>query len=96
MAVANANYEFIYGDVGANGRVSDGGVWGNCSLSKSLEENKAGISGPEKLNNSNKHLPFVFVGDDAFPMKNYLLKPFPLRNQNEEHLLVQTVQGQGE
>ena len=41
MAAVNANYEFIYVDVGANGRISDGGIWGNCSLSKLLESKEA-------------------------------------------------------
>ena len=39
MAVANSNYEFIYVDVGRNGRASDGGVWGNCSLAALISEN---------------------------------------------------------
>jgi hypothetical protein len=26
MAVVNANYEFLYCDIGTNGRISDGGV----------------------------------------------------------------------
>ena len=43
MAVANANYKFFYVDVGANGRISAGGVWGNFTLSKLLEANKAGL-----------------------------------------------------
>ena len=38
MAVVDANYEFIYVAVGCNGRVSDGGVWGNSTLSKRLEQ----------------------------------------------------------
>ena len=41
MAVANANYEFLYVDVGSNGSVSDGGVWKNCTLSSLLENNDA-------------------------------------------------------
>lgn len=32
MAVVNANYEFIMIDVGANGRVSDGGVFLNTKF----------------------------------------------------------------
>ena len=43
MAVVDANYEFIYVDVGCNGRVSDGGVWGNSTLSKRLEAKTAGV-----------------------------------------------------
>ena len=83
MAVTNTNYEFVYIDVGANGRVSDGGLWGNCTLSKHLEEKTAGLPGPATLTNSIKCLPYVFVGDDAFPLKKYLLKPFPFRNQTD-------------
>ena len=25
-------------------------------------------------------LPFVFVGDEAFPLRNYMMRPFPGRN----------------
>ena len=32
MAVSNANSNFIYVDVGTNGRVSDAGLRDNCSL----------------------------------------------------------------
>jgi hypothetical protein len=33
MSVANANYEFLYCDIGTNGRVSDGGVIENFTKS---------------------------------------------------------------
>ena len=29
-------------------------------------------------------LPFVLVGDEAFPLKEYLMKPYPGRDLNEE------------
>jgi DDE superfamily endonuclease len=64
MAVVDHKYCFSYIDVGCNGRVSDGGVFRNCSLYQELEN---GIL-PEG------HL---LVGDNAFPLKEYLLKPFP-------------------
>jgi len=38
IAVAGPDYEFIYADVGTNGRFSDGGLWNNCSLSGGLED----------------------------------------------------------
>jgi len=36
MSVANANYEFLYCDVGTNGRVSDGGVIENTKFYEKL------------------------------------------------------------
>ena len=38
LAVAGPNYECVYADVGTNGRISDGGVWNKCSLSRGLED----------------------------------------------------------
>lgn len=76
MALVNARYEFCYVEVGANGRVSDGGVFSNTKLSTLLEENKLNIPLPRKLNNFDKELPYVYVADDAFPLKVNIMKPF--------------------
>lgn len=43
MAVADANYVFLYADVGTNGRVSDGCVWNQCDLRHYIESGEAGI-----------------------------------------------------
>lgn len=64
MAVVDHKYCFSYIDIGCNGRVSDGGVFRNYSLYRELEN---GVL-PEG---------HVLVGDNAFPLKEYLLKPFP-------------------
>ena len=36
LGLVDADYKFIYVDVGCNGRISDGGVSRNASLSKAL------------------------------------------------------------
>lgn len=67
MAIVDHNYCFKYIDVGCNGRISDGGVFRNCNMFTKLE---------------NGFLPAgsFLVGDDAFPLKPYLLKPFSGNN----------------
>ena len=30
IAIAGPSYEYLYADVGTNGRVNDGGVWNKC------------------------------------------------------------------
>lgn len=76
LAVVNANYEFIMVDVGTNGRVSDGGVLQNTTFGKQLKNNALNIPPPALLPESNRKMPYFFVGDDAFPMSQNLLKPY--------------------
>ncbi|KAK4314107.1 hypothetical protein Pmani_014596 [Petrolisthes manimaculis] len=40
LALVDADYKFLYVDVGGQGRASDAGVWDRCNLRKYLEENK--------------------------------------------------------
>lgn len=68
LAVVDYNYCFTYIDVGAKGRNSDGGIFNDCSLKKAIETKSLNL--PENS---------VFVGDEAFPLKTYLLKPYPRR-----------------
>ena len=84
MAVAGPNYECLYADVGANGRCSDGGIWGNSSIAKLLDDDKLSVPGPRKLPDSDRTTPFVLLGDDAFALKMYLMKPFPQRGLTDE------------
>lgn len=84
MAVVNANYEFLYVDVGTNGRVSDGGVWANSSLCSRLQEGTVGLPEDDQLPGSHRTLPYVFVGDEAFPLKRYFMKPYPFKQQDNK------------
>ena len=49
---SDADSNFIYVDVGTNGRVSDGGVWDNRSLCQHIENGSAGMPDDEVLPNS--------------------------------------------
>ena len=73
LAVVDANYKFIYVDIGCNGRVSDGGVFRNCNLFTAMENNTRNIPNPEPLMGDRSFpLPYMFVSDDAFPLKEYI------------------------
>ncbi|XP_043209460.1 putative nuclease HARBI1 [Amphibalanus amphitrite] len=81
MAVVDAKYRFTYVSVGANGQESDGGVWGACDLAQMLEAQGSGgeqvLPGPQPLPGSAEPLPHVLVGDEAFPLREHLMRPFP-------------------
>ena len=43
LGVASLNYECLYGDVGVNGRCSNGGKWRNSNITKVLDDDKLGV-----------------------------------------------------
>lgn len=83
FAVVNANYEFIYIHMGTNGRISDAGIWKETGLCKRLESNKLNIPHPLYFPEIGC-MPYVFIGDEAFPLMKNLMKPYAQRNINIE------------
>ena len=79
MAACDANYKFTLIDLGAYGKEGDKHVYSKSFIAKNLEDGTFGLPPCTSLPYSNKCLPHVFVGDDAFPLKPYLLKPYPGR-----------------
>lgn len=77
LAVVDADLRFIYVDVGANGRVSDSGVWNKCSLKNYLDRNALNIPPPVPLPGTEDNFPFVIIGNEGFPLSEKLLIPYP-------------------
>ncbi|XP_065323698.1 uncharacterized protein LOC135930836 [Gordionus sp. m RMFG-2023] len=84
LALTDINRRFIYIDVGAYGKQSDGGVFRNSSLYRELINHTLDMPAPKPFPGCNEAMPFVMVGDDAFPLSNYLMKPYPKRNLTTE------------
>lgn len=76
MAIVNANYQFTMVDVGANGRISDGGALYYTTFWEKFENNTLNIPLPSCLPNTSETYPYVFVSDEAFSLKSNLMKPF--------------------
>lgn len=83
MAIVNANYEFIYCDIGTNGRVSDGGGIKNMTFYNKLLNGNISLPLPRKPESATSELPYVFVGDEAFALRKDFLKL-----SVKEHLLM--------
>lgn len=58
------------------GRISDGGVFKNTSFYELLENKKLQIPLADCLEGRQKKVPYVFVADEAFPLKENILKPY--------------------
>ena len=81
MGVIGPEYEFLVADVGMNGRMSDGGNWSRNEFQKEKnppdENNPLSIPNPKPLPGRSKPIPYVCVGDDAFPLTSFMMKPYP-------------------
>lgn len=77
MALVDANYKFIMVDVGAYGKNSDGGIFAHSAMGKKFEEKKLNVPNDTFLPGTIIEVPYVIVGDEAFPLKPYLLRPYP-------------------
>lgn len=83
LAIADAKYKFVAVDVGGYGKSSDGGIFSHSTLGRSLENSTMNIPGPKPLPSlstgeaATEPLPHVLVGDEAFPLKKYLMRPYP-------------------
>lgn len=84
QAVVNANYRFIAIDVGAYGKESDGGIFSHSNLSRLLENGALNTNQEKVLPGTDTALPHFLVGDEAYPLKTYLMRPYPQRNLGPE------------
>ena len=73
FAMVDANYCFRFIDVGSDGRATDSAIFKNSSLNIAMEQKL--LNWPENG---------VCVGDDAFPLRTNLLKPFSRKNLSVE------------
>lgn len=77
LALVDANYRFIAVDIGSYGKNSDGGIFANSNLGKSLDSEKLNVPEDCVLPGTNNVAPYVILGDEAFPLKRYLMRPYP-------------------
>lgn len=66
-------------DIGAYGRRSDGGIFKDSLIGQSFHNKQMNLPEPEPITSDGQPLPYVLVGDEAFQLSEYLLRPYPGR-----------------
>lgn len=87
LAVVDADYKFTYLDIGGYGSNSDGGLFRASGLGRRLLENSLDIPDDAALPNTGIIMPHVIVGDPAFPLKPFLMKPYSGKNLSDSKLV---------
>ena len=85
MALVDANYKFTIIDVGQYGSNADGGVFQRSEMGRRFFNRELNIPEPKLLPNAPEIglLPHCIVGDEAFPLRIDLMRPYPRRSHNE-------------
>lgn len=74
--MVDADYCFTFVDIGGNGRASDSAIFRDSALNMAMEENTLNM--PENG---------IIIGDDAFPLRKNLMKPYSRSNLEVEQLV---------
>ena len=74
-------------DIGEAGRQSDGGVFGNSNIGYCINNDKLPLPNPRPLDGSGTLFPYVFVADDAFPLRYNVVKPYAETNLDVRKLI---------
>ena len=84
LALVDAQYKFLWIDTGALGSMSDCQVFNESELKECLVSGEIALPDPEPLPNDDRDIPYFILGDDAFGLRNYLMKPYSQRGLTKE------------
>ena len=80
MAAVDADYKFIWYEVGTNRAASDSQIFKDCDLYDAIQDGSLNMPPPDCLPNDDTPKPYYFISDDAFALKTRLMKPHANRN----------------
>ncbi|CAN7974957.1 unnamed protein product [Ixodes persulcatus] len=77
LAVVDAQYKFVMVDIGEFGSWNDSAVFRSCPIGQNMTSGTLQLPEPQELPHTSVKMPFVLVGDEAFPLMENLMRPYP-------------------
>ena len=75
MALVDAEYKFIWADFGATGAASDAHIYNASELKEMVEAGTLRFPAPNPLPNDYQDVSYFIIGDEAFGLKETIMKP---------------------
>lgn len=79
-------YEYLCVDIGAYRRYRDMGIFEESHMGKKFDNGKFDLPEDVLLHGQTEGTPHVLMGDEAFGLKPYLMRPFPYMDSKNDPL----------
>ena len=76
MVVVDVKYKFIMVDFGAYGRLSDDSVFAISNIGRTINGELLDVPDTRRLDISDKEYPYIFLGEEALPLRISFIKPY--------------------
>ena len=77
LVICDATYCFTYVGLGQYGSTNDSSILRSSGLYKAFVENKFNLPAPTEAEGLEDPLPYFLLGGEIFPVKTWLMRPFP-------------------
>ena len=77
LAVCDADYRFMYVEIGAPGKCGDAGLMRDSELMYHMHNDNLHIPPAAPFPFDQRNMPYFMIGDDAFALRTFLMKPYP-------------------
>ena len=95
VTLVDAEYKFSWVDVGSMGSTGDANVFNHSELRSCIDDDTIGFPAAEPLAQDDQDMPYFIVGDDAFALRTWMMKPYSKRHLTDPERIFQlpTLQG---
>ena len=87
LALVDGDSKFLWVDMGAAGSNSDGHIFKHTNLRHNIEDSSIGFPDSESLGIGGPKVNFFMFGDDAFPLKLWLMMPYSSRTMDLKEMV---------
>ena len=85
LAVVTSDYKFLWIDVSGKGSSSDAHIYNASDFREGLQNNDIiGFPQPDPLPGDTEDIPYFLVGDNAFALRTYMMKPYGNRDMTRK------------